>query len=206
MMTKLILVRHGETQWNIEKRYQGQKDSPLSEAGVLQAQKTGLFLANRQIDCIYSSHLKRALLTAQDIAKHHHLVPKVDTRLQEMSFGNWEGLTREEIKQKYPDIFYARYQDSMTTRVPGGELPPEVVKRFQAFLEEQLPKHENETIVIVSHGGSLRMIIASLLHIPLEKSYCLRQSNAGISELLYTRNAKQCSWEALTINSVGHLL
>lgn len=204
-MTRLILVRHGETVWNQERRYQGQKDSPLSARGILQAQETGKFLARENVSAIYSSDLKRAWFTAQSIAKYHGLTPQADLRLREMSFGVWEGMTRDEIMVKYPDLFYARYQDSMTTRIPEGELPPEVVERFQEFLDKCLPKHENETIVIVSHGGCLRLIIARLLHIPLEKSYCIHLNNAGISELLYTRKGLQCTWEALTINSRGHL-
>ncbi|NMA61493.1 MAG: histidine phosphatase family protein [Firmicutes bacterium] len=204
-MTRLILVRHGETVWNQERRYQGQQDSPLSPLGIRQAQETGKFLAREKIAAVYSSDLQRAWTTAQSIAKHHGLTPLADPRLREMSFGVWEGLTRDEIMIEYPDLFYARYQDSLTTRIPNGELPPEVVLRFQDFLDDCLPNHEDETIVIVSHGGSLRLIIANLLHIPLEKSYCIHLGNAGISELLYTRNGLQCSWEVLTLNSRGHL-
>lgn len=204
-MTRLILVRHGETVWNQERRYQGQRDSPLSALGIIQAQQTGKFLALEKIHAIYSSDLQRAWITAQSIAKHHQLTPRADARLREMSFGVWEGLTRDEILIKYPDLFHARYQDSMNTRIPEGELPPEVAQRFREFLQECLPNHENETIVIVSHGGSLRLIIASLLHIPLEKSYCIHLNNAGISELLHKKKGTQCTWEALTINSRGHL-
>lgn len=204
-MTKVIFVRHGETLWNQERRYQGQLDSDLSPAGVIQAQEVAIHLSSRKIHAIYSSDLKRALFTAQNIAKHHGLTPRIDQRLREMSFGVWEGLTREEIIDKYPELFYARYENSLATKIPGGEVPGEVVARFQAFLQDQVPKHEEQTIVVVSHGGALRLIIASLLHIPLEKSYCLHQSNTGVSELLYAKLGKQCSWEAITINSTGHL-
>lgn len=205
-MTKLILVRHGETVWNQERRYQGQQDSALSALGIQQAHKTGEHLAKTEVSAIYTSDLARASITAQSIADHHEgLSLKLDPRLREMSFGVWEGLTRDEIREKYPDQFYSRYQDSLRTKIPGGELPPEVVERFNEFLEECLLKHENETIVVVSHGGTLRLAIAHLLHIPLEKSYCLRLNNAGISELVFNRQESQCSWEALTINSYGHL-
>lgn len=205
-MTKLFLIRHGETIWNIERRYQGQKDSPLSEEGIRQGQITGRFLAERKVDAVYSSDLSRAVKTAEAIAHHHGLTPELDPRIREMSFGVWEGMTRDEIKQTFPDVFYARYKDSMNTRIPGGELPHEVVERFQGFLNELVKTHQNETVVVVSHGGSLRFVIASLLHIPLEKSYCLHLSNAGISELLYQVTHKQCQWEAITLNSTGHLL
>ena len=204
-MTNIIFVRHGETVWNQERRYQGQQDSPLSANGILQAQKVGIYLSQRSIAAVYSSDLQRALITAQNIAKRHRLDPAADPRLREMCFGIWEGLTREEIIKRYPDQFYARYVDSFTTRVPGGELPSEVVERFQNFLDETLPKHVGETIVVVSHGGALRSMIATLLHIPLEKAYCIRQSNAGISEFFYTKKNSQCSYEAESINCTTHL-
>lgn len=204
-MTKLILIRHGETVWNQERRYQGQQDSSLSPLGISQAQKVGKYLAEEKIAAIYSSDLARANITAQSIAKHHGINPILDKRLREMSFGVWEGLTRDEIIEKYPDLFYARYQNSLETKIPGGELPQEVIVRFQEFLNEIVPKHKDETIVIVSHGGTLRLNIAHLLHIPIEKSYCLRLGNAGISELEFNYDGKQCSWEALSINSCGHL-
>ncbi|NLJ74818.1 MAG: histidine phosphatase family protein [Firmicutes bacterium] len=204
-MTKILLIRHGETVWNKEKRYQGQKDSPLSDEGIRQGQKTGAFLAQQEIAAVYSSDLSRAVWTAEAISGHHGLTPIQDQRIREMSFGVWEGMTREEIKQKFPDIFYARYRDSMNTRVPGGELPHEVVERFHAFLNELIKTHVSETVVVVSHGGCLRFTIAALLSIPLEKSYCLHLSNAGISELQYVGADRQCPWEAITINSTGHL-
>lgn len=205
MTTTLIFVRHGETTWNQELRYQGQCDSPLSELGLLQAEKLGQFLSRRKIDAVYSSDLGRAVATAQKIAQHHALIPIVDERLREMNFGVWEGLTRSEVLAKYPDLYQARYEDRLNLRIPGGELPREVVERLHRFLGERLSEHDGETIVAVSHGGALRLVLASLLHIPLEYSSCLSQSNAGISELIYDQGAA-CPWQVVTINSTCHLL
>ncbi len=203
--TTIIFVRHGETLWNKERRYQGQQDSPLSPAGLIQAEKVGQFLRNRSIQAVYSSDLKRAQLTAESIAKHHQLSPVIDPRLREMSFGVWEAKTREQVKLEYPDLWEARGQDALRTRIPGGELPLEVVQRFQDFLDAQVPRAFGKTIVVVSHGGALRLTIASLLHIPLEKSHCLRQSNVGVSELRYLQQGRNCSWEAICINSTAHV-
>ena len=203
--TTIIFVRHGETLWNKEGRYQGQQDSPLSQVGLIQVEQVGQFLRNRRIQTVYSSDLKRAWLTAESIAKHHQLSPVMDSRLREMSFGVWEGKTREQVKLQYPDLWDARGQDTLGTRIPGGELPSEVVQRFKDFLEVQVSESSDQTIVVVSHGGALRLIIASLLHIPLEKSYCLHQSNAGVSELKYVKQGRHCSWEALYINRTVHV-
>lgn len=204
-MTTIIFVRHGETLWNKELRYQGQQDSPLSSSGLLQAEKVGEFLRNRPIDAVYSSDLKRALLTAEAIAKHHQLSPKVDRRLREMSFGVWEGKTRDEVRLEYPDLWDARGRNNIETRIPQGELPGEVVQRLRSFLKELVTDAADQTIVVVSHGGTLRFTLASLLHIPLERSASLHQSNTGISEMLYTRKGRLFTWEAICLNCTGHL-
>ncbi|HHU60979.1 MAG: histidine phosphatase family protein [Bacillota bacterium] len=205
-MTSVILVRHGETVWNLEQRYQGQLDSPLSKQGIIQTEQVAKALSKRVIDVIYCSDLLRARKTAEKIGEYHNLVPYSDSRLREIKFGVWEGLTRAEVMEKYNDIYKARFEDGLNIRVPGGELPGELLERFAGFLEEKISKHQNQTIVIVSHGAALRVIIASLLHIPLEKSYCLRQNNTGISELKFVNNDSGCSWEAVTINCTSHLI
>lgn len=204
-MLNMILVRHGETLWNIEQRFQGQKDSPLSEKGIIQANLVAQELSKRNIDAIYCSDLSRAWRTAESIGKHHGLEPYSDPRLREINFGIWEGLSRDEVLTRYGELYEARYKDSINVRVPGGELPHELLERFQNFLDEKLSEHKNQTIVLVSHGAALRLIIASLLHIPIDKSYCIKQSNTGISELRFTHRDSGCLWQALTINSTGHL-
>lgn len=205
-MTTIIFVRHGETLWNKELRYQGQQDSPLSSAGILQAEKVGEFLRRRSIDAVYSSDLKRAMVTAEAIAQHHGLNPEVDRRLREMSFGVWEGKTRDEVRQEYPDLWDARGRDNTGVRIPHGELPAEVVERMRSFLKDLVTNAPGRTIVAVSHGGTLRFTLAALLHIPLERSACLHQSNAGVSEFLYTPRGRLFSWEAICLNCTGHLV
>ncbi|HHY10758.1 MAG TPA: histidine phosphatase family protein [Firmicutes bacterium] len=204
-MTRLIFVRHGETIWNQEMRYQGQEDSPLSELGLEQAKRTGEFLAGRKIDAAYSSDLKRALLTAKEISRHHNLKPKTDPRLREIAFGLWEGLTRTEVQENYGELYRARQKDSLHTRIPGAELPGEVVVRFQAALRDFVSRHQGQTVLVVGHGGCFRWNIASLLHIPLEKSHCIRLFNTGISEFFYRGENEECPWQVITLNSTAHL-
>lgn len=205
MATTILFIRHGETLWNLERRYQGQADSPLSSKGKLQAEQVAKFLSKRSIDAVYTSDLKRAYLTASEIAKCHQLEPIADQRLREMSFGVWEGLTRQEVLDKYPDLFQARFKDHLKNRIPGGELPAEVVLRMEEFLVQKLEEHQDQTIVIVSHGATLRSTIATLLSMPLGKSYCLLQSNAGVSEFVYDKQGSSHPWQAVTINSTAHL-
>lgn len=131
--TTVILVRHGETLWNKELRYQGQQDSPLSPKGLQQAEVVGSFLQNRSIDAVYSSDLKRALLTAESIAKHHQLTPIVDQRLREIAFGVWEGKTRTEVQEEYPEVWEARIRDVLTTRISGESCPAKFWSACTAF-------------------------------------------------------------------------
>ena len=117
----LLLIRHGETSWNQEQRYQGQQDSPLSELGPGPSRKNRQkFLARMKIDVIYTSDLLRAKRTAEAIARPHGLTPIADPRLREINFGVWEGLTREEVQARYPELFSARFRDNINVRVPGG--------------------------------------------------------------------------------------
>lgn len=205
MSTTIIFVRHGETAWNVELRYQGQGDSPLSEQGVAQAKRVGDFLSRRKIAAVYTSDLGRAVFTAETIAQHHGLKPIADQRLREMTFGVWEGLTRAEVLERYADLYYARLEDSSAHPVPGGEQPEDVVKRLLSCLDDLVHRHDGETIVIVSHGAALRLTLAALLGIPLNRSHCLSQNNGGISELIYSPDNASCPWRVLTINSTGHL-
>jgi len=204
--TTVILVRHGETAWNLEQRYQGQEDSPLSDLGLFQARRVGQFLSKRPIAAVYTSDLGRAVQTAQLIAEHHQLTPTLDQRLREMSFGVWEGLTRKEVAERYPELYYGRLQDRSSHPIPGGEDPADVVRRFRGCLEELVDRHAGETIVVVSHGAALRLTLAALLEIPLSRSQCLSQSNGGISELAHSPKGSPCPWRVLTINSTYHLL
>lgn len=203
--TTIIFVRHGETLWNQEGRYQGQMDSPLSKLGLDQAERVGEWLSKRRIDAVYTSDLKRAERTAECIAKHHKLKPTIDPRLREMAFGVWEGLTRQEVRAQYAQLWAERHQDRLQTRIPQGELPAEVVERLRSFLSDCTAREEKQTIVVVSHGGALRLILASLLGIPLEHSSCLSQSNTGVSELVFRKGSKSCPWEVLCLNSTSHL-
>lgn len=206
MIIDLLLIRHGETTWNQERRYQGQQDSPLSELGLEQAEKTAAYLRQPSIDAIYTSDLLRAKVTAEVIGRPHGLSPIEDERLREISFGVWEGLTRAEVQAKYPQIFADRFRDTQNVRVPGGELPGEVVDRLMDFVSDLVSKHGNHRVACISHGGSLRLLLAALLGLPLEKSYCFNMSNAGISHLSFNPQQGPCLWQVHYINSTAHLL
>ena len=151
-MTQLILIRHGETLWNTERRMQGQLDSPLTERGVWQACRLGERLRGVAFAALYSSDLPRARLTAQRIADvtGHTIID--DARLRERHFGLFEGLTRAEMEQHDAEIYTRFMSRDPHYVVPGGESPAGFFARCRAVLEELAARHAGQTIAIVTHG------------------------------------------------------
>jgi probable phosphoglycerate mutase len=150
--TTLIVIRHGETLWNRDRRMQGTTDTPLSDVGRIQAQALGRRLAKHGFSALYSSDLSRARDTAQAIAEHTGRDVVVDPRLQERRFGIFEGLLAEEIKSRYPEEharFASRDQDY---EVPGGESARGFNERCLGCLSEIAGRHRGEEVVVVTHG------------------------------------------------------
>jgi broad specificity phosphatase PhoE len=159
-MTRLFLVRHGATEWNINKRAQGQADVPLAREGRLQATDTAERLARMDIDAIYSSDLSRARDTARAIASAHGLDVIEDPDLREIDQGDWTGLTPDEIRERWPDRWGpARHYNTR----PGGESPGQVRKRALEAIRRVVEKHPDGEVVVVSHGGTIRWISAEAL-------------------------------------------
>lgn len=151
-MTQLILIRHGETLWNTERRMQGQLDSPLTVRGRWQAQKLGERLKAQPFTSLYSSDLPRAHQTAQSIAEVTGHAIVTDERLRERHFGVFEGMTRTEMEQHDPDV-YARFMSrDPQYAVPDGESPADFFARCRAVLEELAMRHAGATIAVVTHG------------------------------------------------------
>lgn len=164
-MSRLLLVRHGETELNSAQRYWGHTDVDLSLVGVRQAEQLRDRLATERIDLVYASDLKRAFLTAEIIASRHQANIITCPELRETNFGELEGLTFQEISQLYPEVTQAWSNWSLTLKFPGGESIVELNRRVGKFLK-RLQKHiSDETILIVAHSGPLRLLICQLLGI-----------------------------------------
>lgn len=194
----LTLIRHGETDWNAERRFQGHRDPPLNTEGRLQAAALGETLARQAVGAIYCSDLKRAAETASAIATHHELTLTTDPRLRELSFGEWEGLTHDQIQEGDGER-YRRWQEDWTNRgPPGGEHLSDLAARISAFCED-LPTDQN--VLIVAHGGSLRVLLCELLELPTQNYWRFRLSNASVSEIaVYPSGAVVQRW-----NDTAHL-
>lgn len=180
-MTQLILIRHGETLWNTERRMQGQNDSPLTERGVWQARKLGERLKSLPISKLYSSDLPRARLTAQHIADAtgHAIID--DARLRERHFGIFEGMTRAEMEQHDPQV-YARFMSrDPVYAVPGGESPADFFARCRAVLEELASGHAGQTIAVVTHGLVLDAAYRAASGLALEMQRPVPLVNASLN-------------------------
>lgn len=162
--SRLTLVRHGETDWNKGHRWQGHIDIPLNAAGKEQAGAVAKFLSRESIDVIYASDLQRAHQTATAIGKLHNLQVMTDSRLREIAFGEWEGLTADDIDARHgAGTHEAFLADRLHKIPPKGETVEALFNRVSEFINETPLKHRNQSVVVVSHGGALRAILSLLL-------------------------------------------
>jgi len=150
--TTLIVVRHGETVWNREKRMQGTTDTPLSDVGRSQAQAVGRRLASEDFSALYASDLARARETASIIAGHTGRKLVMDSRLRERRFGIFEGLTAGEIEQRFPEEHARFISRDPDYEVPGGECARRFTERCLGCLSEIASQHRGEDVVVVTHG------------------------------------------------------
>lgn len=161
MITNLFLARHGQTEWNLERRIQGQLDSPLTPLGMKQAKKLGDQIRHISLQCIYSSSSKRAWDTASYVRGDRKIDIMKTDRLMEMSFANWEGRKWSEIQRLHPDEWKTMHEcpEQYEAKSAQGETYWEVEKRIVTFVEEMLKKHSGENILLISHGIAIKVLI-----------------------------------------------
>ena len=152
-------MRHGETDWNLGNRFQGHADPPLNETGQAQARDLAATLADRHVDALYSSPLRRAFETAEIIAAPHGLQPIPVDGLREVDVGEWQGLTRDEVEHRFPQQ-YKRWL-AFGQGWDRGETYDEMSRRVVATLLEFTRGHDGETVLCVTHGGPIRAALAA---------------------------------------------
>ena len=199
--TRIYLLRHGETTWNVARRYQGTRDSPLSEAGREQTLRTRDALRAAPLRAVYSSPLIRALETAAAIAEPHSLPVHTHDGLSEIRVGEWEGLTVAEIEARYVQAVRQWYDTPHLARIPGGEMVGEMRDRATAAVEEIRRRHEGEAVAVVAHGGVNKTILLTVLGAPLSSYWRIRQHNACINVLDYAGDRAVM----LVMNETSHL-
>lgn len=167
---ELWLVRHGQTDWNIERRFQGQTDIPLNGVGVTQARDLAASLNGAPLSAIYSSDLSRALQTAAILAEGRNIPIIQDERLREIYMGDWEGRTWQDVNQNLSADMMELMNNPIHGRAPGGESLAELAERVQTFADDIAARHRNKIIMVVSHGLTLGVLHCISTGIPLAQA------------------------------------
>ena len=163
MATRVFLVRHGETTLSAEDRFAGSTDVPLGPSGRIQAARLAERLARDSIAAAYCSPMQRTVETASIIAQPHSVELVKCDALREIDHGHWEGLRRADVEARFPDEFLSWEDDPFTFAPSGGESGVQVVARALPLVRQIVIAHPGETVLVVSHKATIRLIIASLL-------------------------------------------
>lgn len=185
-ITRLLVIRHGETAWNLEARIQGHTDIPLNEHGRWQAERLALALSDDGLDALYTSDLQRARDTAQAVARATGLPLRLDQGLRERNFGRLEGMTQNEVALQWPE-------EGRRWRERDPSYGPEEGETLQSFYQrcidtaERLARlHPGQTVALVAHGGVLDCFYRAANHIPLQAPRTWTIGNVSINRLLYS--------------------
>lgn len=183
-MAELILARHGETVWNVEKIYRGRMDVNLDEVGTEQAQLLGKYLSNRELEAIYSSPLKRAIDTADIIAHYQKIGVQIAEGLIDFDYGEWQSLPEQEAKRLYPILHNEWHNSPHKVRMPGGESLEDVKSRAIEVVNDVLSKYQG-SVVLVSHRVVNKVLICSLLGLENSHFWNVKQDVGGITIFNY---------------------
>jgi broad specificity phosphatase PhoE len=201
-MTRIVLVRHGQTEWNRFERVRGRADIALDATGRAQAEATGQRVAAElQPAAVYCSPLQRALHTAQAIASRLSQEPQIDQGLVDMDFGDWQGLTGPEVEQRWPEAAAAWIKAPDRVSFPGGESLPQVLERCSAALGTLIERHREQTIAAVAHTVVNRVLLCFVLGIDVSNYWRIGQDTCAINVFTWRDQA----FYIQSLNDTGHL-
>jgi len=211
-MIELLIIRHGETAWNAERRLQGHVDIPLNEAGLLQARALSVALGNEHIDAIICSDLQRAIQTAEAIAQPKNLAPQINPLWRERSFGGFEGELINTLEQRFPLEYAAWRSYQVDSRFPvnaqgtdTGESVREFNTRIENALHEICAKYANQKIAVVAHGGILECAYRMSQQLPLNAPRKVSMLNASINRFKLSVFNSQLQLKLIQWGDVAHL-
>ena len=207
-MAHIILVRHGETEWNRVERFRGRADVPLNATGLAQAEATGRRIAadaslpgGWQPAAVYSSPLARAAKTAEAIAGHVGAPVQIHPGLADIDYGQWQGLTPGEAKERWPEMVDAWYNAPHTARIPGGETLDDLRARAMAAVNELAARHAGQSIVLVGHTVVNRVILLGVLGLRNNRFWRLRQDTCAVNVF----EAEGGDFTLVVLNDTCHL-
>jgi phosphoserine phosphatase len=201
-MTRVILVRHGQTEWNRVERFRGRVDVPLNSFGLVQAGATGRRVAKEwDLKAVYTSPLSRSASTAEAIARHFSLPVQMHLGLVDIDYGLWQGLTPEEARQRWPDEVEAWYHEPQRACIPGGETLDDLSVRGMAAVVELAGRHEGQTIALVGHTVINRIILLGVMGLGNERFWRLRQDTCAINVF----EAEAGDYTIVSLNDTCHL-
>ncbi|MFH1305992.1 MAG: histidine phosphatase family protein [Candidatus Omnitrophota bacterium] len=199
-MTRLILIRHGETDYTLQKRYCGFSDPPLNNRGREQAKAlAGRFKADR-IDVVYSSDLERALRTAEKVFAGRSV--RRSANFREVNFGIFEGMKYEEIVEKYPELYNRWLENPAECKIPRGETLKVLEERVNAGLLSILSKHEGKIVAVVTHCGPIRVVLSGIMGLAPSKFWDISQRTAAVNIIDFAEGAAPA---VVKINDISHL-
>ena len=198
--TEIILIRHGETEWNSQQRMQGHSNSDLSSVGQAQIQALGQWMKNVPFNQIYSSDSLRAKQTAEAITQFSGHKLKIDLRLREKNLGVFEGLTSEEASERHPEVFRLFKTAGSKYVIDEGESTQQLQDRALEIIDEIRIKHMEERVLLVTHGGFIRVVMKHSLGLSLETPTRFLIRNTGVFSLVW-----KDKWIVLQMGGVSHL-
>ncbi|MBW2056422.1 MAG: histidine phosphatase family protein [Deltaproteobacteria bacterium] len=187
MKTSIYLVRHGQTQWNREEIFRGTADVPLNDSGILEARLAGRALKDKPVRAVYTSPLARARQTAEAIAGFHGLEVAVLEGLKDLCFGKWQGVSHRTVRERYPELYRQWLERPDKVSFPEGESLGALQSRAVEAVKGLIPKHPEQTIVIVSHRVVNRALICGLVGIDLSRFWQIGQDTAAINLLTWRK-------------------
>ena len=185
MSTTLILIRHGETPYNRDRRYQGHRDTPLTKKGKRQAKEIAIRLRNESLDAIYSSDIKRTRYTAKVINGYYSLKINILPQLREIDFGDWEGKTHNEIRREWKGLLDEWENEPSKIKISRGESIKDLAERVRTTIKKIISDHPGQRIAIITHGGPIRIILMDALGLGTDNWWKTITSNGGISIIEY---------------------
>ena len=198
--TEIILIRHGETEWNSQLRMQGHSNSALSAVGREQIQALGEWMKNVSFDHIYSSDSLRARQTAEAITQYSGDTLQFDQRIREKNLGVFEGLTSIEAREQHPEIYRLFKTGGANYVINEGESTQQVLDRALEFIEEIRFKHSEQRVVMVTHGGFVKVLMKHTLGISIDGPTSFLIKNTGIFGLVWNEK-----WMVSQMGGVSHL-